>query len=113
MKYKYGEFSDTQISQTKINIRKSIFFLLLCVDPGKKYKFQDIDVNKAFEGLLYKLGGMNDVLYEPPELVDVISLLKAAQFEYNSENFNFKTYRKDILDAGAAVLKIKEDDYYA
>ena len=58
--------------------------------------------------LLYKLGGLNSVLYEPPELVTVISLLEAARIEYGKENFNFKIYRKLVLDSGAEILKIKE-----
>jgi hypothetical protein len=37
-----------------------------------------------------------------------MSLLQAAMNEYNSLKFNFKTYRKLILDAGSEIDKLKE-----
>ena len=39
-----------------------------------------------------------------------MSLLKAAQSVYNEPTFDFREYRKLILDAGAEVLKIKDGD---
>jgi hypothetical protein len=108
MKHLYGEFTTEQIVQAKKSLRGSIFFLLLCVDRKTAWEYTDIDVNKSFEGLLLKIGGMNDILMNPPELVTVLSLLQAAMTEYNNPEFNFKTYRKLILDAGAEVEKMKE-----
>ena len=108
MKHLYGEFSKNQIAQTKKSLRKSIFFLLVCVDKTTAPVDEEIDVNKSFKGLLLRLGGMNELFMEPPELVTVMSLLQAAMIEYNSPDFNFKTYRKLILDAGAEVDKLKE-----
>ena len=112
MNHLYGEFTQGQIKNTKSSLRKSIFFLLVCVDKRTSQEIieecGEIDVNKNFEGLLLKLGGMNQLLMEPPELVTVMSLLQAAMIEYNNPNFNFKTYRKLILDAGSEVDKLKE-----
>lgn len=108
MKHLYGEFTQNQILQTKKSLRGSIFFLLLCVDNNTAHEYKDVDVNKCFNGLLLKLGGMNDLLMNPPELVTVMSLLQAAMNEYNNPKFNFKTYRKLILDAGAEVDNLKE-----
>jgi hypothetical protein len=108
MKHLYGEFTQNQIVQTKKSLRGSIFFLLLCVDNKTSHEYKDVDVNKCFKGLLLKLGGMNELFMEPPELVTVMSLLQAAMIEYNSPEFNFKTYRKLILDAGAEVDKLEE-----
>ena len=108
MKHLYGEFTREQIVQTKKSLRGSIFFLLLCVDKNTAHEYKDIDVNKSFQGLLLKIGGMNALLMNQPELVTVLSLLQAAMTEYNSPEFNFQTYRKLILDAGAEVQKLKE-----
>ena len=108
MKHLYGEFTKEQIVQTKKSLRGSIFFLLLCVDKHTASEYKDIDVNKSFQGLLLKIGGMNELFMNPPELVTVLSLLQAAMVEYNSPEFNFRTYRKLILDAGAEVDKLKE-----
>lgn len=65
-------------------------------------------MNKSFQGLLLKIGGMNELLMNQPELVTVMSLLQAAMMEYNNPEFNFQIYRKLILDAGAEVEKLKE-----
>lgn len=108
MKHLYGEFTKEQIAQTKRSLRGSIFFLLLCVDTKTAHEYQEVDVNKCFTGLLLKLGGLNELLMNQPELVMVMSLLQAAMNEYNNPDFRFKTYRKLILDAGAEVDKLKE-----
>lgn len=108
MRHLYGEFTREQIVQTKKSLRGSIFFLLLCVDKQTASEYKDIDVNKSFQGLLLRIGGMNDLLMNPPELVTVLSLLQAAMTEYNNPEFDFQTYRKLILDAGAEVNKLKE-----
>ena len=108
MKHLYGEFTEDQIVQSKKSLRDSIFFLLLCVDRKTAWEYKDIDVNKSFKGLLLRIGGMNDLLMNPPELVTVLSLLQAAMTEYNNPEFNFKTYRKLILDAGAEVDRLGE-----
>lgn len=110
MKHLYGEFSENQISQTKKSLRGSIFFLLLCVDTKTSWEYQDVDVNKCFEGLLLKIGGLNELLLKQPEIVTTMSLLQAALMEYNSPDFNFFTYRKLILDAGAEINKLREED---
>lgn len=107
-RYKYGEFDDNQIAATKKQMRKQIYFLLLCVDPETREEYTNIDVNKAFDSLLRKFGGLNEILLFPPELVKVISLLESALIEYNSDSFSFAVYRKLILDAGSEVLNIKE-----
>lgn len=108
MRYKYGKFNKAQISEIKEALRKQIFFMIIYVDPKTNEDYKNVDVNEAFVHLLYKIGGLNSILCEPPELVTVISLLEAARIEYNSENFNFKIYRKLVLDSGAEILKIKE-----
>lgn len=108
MIYKYGEFTDSQMKSIKKYIRGRIFFLLLIVDPETKDEYRNINVVDAFDCELRKLGGLNSILSEPPELVTVLSLLEAALIEYTSDNFNWRKYRKLILDAGNEVSKIQE-----
>lgn len=110
MKHLYGEFSESQIAQTKKSLRGSIFFLLLCVDPKTSWEYQDVDVNKCFNGLLLKIGGLNELLLKQPEVVTTMSLLQAALMEFNSPDFNFGVYRKLILDAGAEIDRLREED---
>lgn len=106
--YKYGQFSDKQIQETKEKMRKQIFFLLLIADPKTKQNYKDVDVCVALQNALAIFGGLNDLLSYPQEFVDVMSLLNAAYQEYIKEDFDWHKYRKLILDAGHAVLNIKE-----
>ena len=107
--HKYGTFSDNQVQSTKTFLRKQIYYLLLYVDPKTNNEYKNVDVPKAFDSLLTKIGGLNKILFEPPEIVTVLSLLESALTEYLSPDFNYSAYRKLILDAGNEVLKIKEE----
>lgn len=106
---KYGYYSSTQISSIKKSIQKSIFYLLLYVDPQTRDQYPDIDVNKAFQSLQFRINGLNSILLEPPELVATMGYLESAQQILNSD-FDFINYRKLILDAGAEIMKVKEVD---
>lgn len=110
MRNKYGSYSSTQIHSTKLSIRKSIFFLLLYVDADTRDRYPNINVEDAFHSLQYRLDGLNRILFEPPELVQTMSLLEAALAEYLSDDFEFKRYRKLILDAGSEIMRVKEGD---
>ena len=110
MRQKYGQFTQSQTSNTKKEIRKNIIFLLSIADPKTQANYQHIDVQAAFQSLLDELSGLNELLFNPPELVIVMSLLEAALNEYSGDNFNFGKYRKLILDAGAKVDTIREVD---
>lgn len=61
---KYGSYSSDQIKSIKLSIRKSIFFLLLYVDPQTKKEYVNIDVVEAFNNIQYKLNGLNSILLE-------------------------------------------------
>ena len=105
-KHLYGRFSERQMLQVRKDLRASIFFLLLCVDKKTRHEYKDVDVNQCFEGLLLKMGGLNKLLNEPLSVVTTMSLLQAAQNEFNSPKFSFWTYRKLILDAGSEIMKL-------
>lgn len=110
MNTKYGEYSSAQVSSIKSSIRKSIFFLLLYVDPETKDNYPNIDVADAFRSLQYRLNGLNSILLNSPEVIETMSLLESALIELNSECFDYKKYRKLILDAGSEIMRVKEGD---
>ena len=107
-KYKYGDFEDGQIDEAKKRMRKQIYFLLLYVDPATRDEYAHVDVEKAFTGILRQFDGLNEILFYPPALVKIISLLEEAKKEYLSSDFRFDVYRKLVLDAGNEVLNIEE-----
>lgn len=110
MKTKYGYYSSSQIGSIKLSIRRSIYYLLLYVDPETREEYPDVNVEKAFYSLQCKINGLNSILLEPVELVETMSLLEAAYMEYTSKCFSYQRYRKLILDAGAKIMKVKEGD---
>ena len=59
--YKYGECPIEQIQNLKTQMRKRIFFLLLCVDKDTKEKYRNIDVVSAIENLIVEFNGLNEI----------------------------------------------------
>ena len=107
--HKYGEFADKQIDEIKEILRHRIFFLLLVAEDeakNNKVEYPHIDLMKANTSLLWRISGLNELLGNPIELVTVLSLLEEAKNTIKGDNFNFKKYRKLILDAGEEIMKI-------
>ena len=101
MRYKYGNFSDAQIKETAKNMHNEIHKLLLYKDVRISDTIFDnpTDFESYFENILLKYGGLNELLGNPPIMVEFISVLQAVLNEYHKDSFNFHTYRKLILDA--------------
>ena len=110
VRYTYGDFAGLQIKEIKQKMRKQIFFLLILVDPNTSGEFKNIDAGAAIEDVLRTYGSLNNLLGYPKEFVNVMVLLNAAYLEYQKgkDDFEWAVYRKNILDAGNAVLSIKE-----
>lgn len=106
MKHLYGYFTDEQMENYKIKLHKELFWLLIYQDPETKNNYLDVDFNKYFDGLMRKISGLNKLLFYPTEIVSIMSLLEAALIESQKEEFNYKAYRKLVLDAHSLVDKI-------
>ncbi len=106
MKHIYGIFSTEQMDDYKVKLHKELFWLLLYKDPKTKDGYTNVDFNKYFDGLMRKIDGLNELLFYPTEIVAIMSLLEAALIESRKIDFDYKAYRKLILDAHALVDKI-------
>ena len=106
MRHLYGYFTDEQMENYKIKLHKELFWLLIYQDPETKNNYLDVDFNKYFDGLMRKISGLNKLLFYPTEIVSIMSLLEAALIESQKEEFNYKAYRKLVLDAHSLVDKI-------
>lgn len=102
----YGQITDIQLEKYKKIMHKDLFWLLLYKDPKTKNQYPNVDFNKYFVGIMKKLNGLNELLYFPTQMVDMMSLLQAAYQETSSETFDYSLYRKLILDAHALIDKI-------
>ena len=104
MKHKYGKFNQNQIIEYKKKLHNNIHWLLIYKEEN--YEFLD----EYFNSLMLRLNGLNDLLFHPIHMVELYSVLESARNILNSENFNFKMYRKLILDAHTFVDKLPEVD---
>ena len=102
----YGHFDDLQIEEYKEKLHKEMFWLLLYKDPKTKDEFKNVDFEKYFINLMKKIDGLNTLLFHPVEIIAIMSLLQAALNETRSDDFNYRSYRKLILDAHSLVDKI-------
>lgn len=103
MKHLYGEFTDEQMCEYIKSLHTSVHWLL-------KYKELNYDhLDSYFSNLLSKICGTSYILSNPPEIVDLISILQMAMLELdkNDEEFDFGNYRKLILKAHHIIDDIK------
>jgi hypothetical protein len=106
MHNKYGKFSSEQMEKFKVKLHKELFWLLIYKDPETKDDYLNVDFDKYFKGLMKKINGLNSLLFYPSEIVSIMSLLEAALIETQQIEFDYKAYRKLILDAHTLVDKI-------
>lgn len=106
MKTIYGQFDDEQIEKYKTKLHKEMFWLLLYKDPKTKDEFANIDFENYFINLMKRIDGINVILFNPVEIVSIMSILQAAFHETKKSDFDFKVYRKLILDAHSLVDQI-------
>ena len=107
MKHLYGEFMDGQFERYLERLHKKLFWLILYKDPQTADKYINIDFTMYFQNLMKERGGLNELLFYPAEIVEIMALLQAAFNEAQSPNYNWQVYRKFVLDAHALVDRIK------
>ena len=106
MNHLYGYFADEQMANYKVKLHKELFWLLIYKDPKTKDEYLNVDFNKYFDGLMRRINGLNSLLSYPTEIVAIMSLLEAALIESKKVDFDYKSYRKLVLDAHSLVDKI-------
>lgn len=92
--------------QYRDRLHKKMFWLLLYKDPNTKDDF-DIDYDYYFSTLMREINGLNEVLLNPPGLIELMSILEAAYAETKTSEFNYSTYRKFVLDAHSLLDRMK------
>lgn len=106
MEHLYGHFSKEQIDCFKKQLHSKIHWLILYKDPMTKDEYPDVDFNKYFISLMLEIDGLNALLLYPPEIVEMVCILQSAYIQTKKDKFDYRTYRKLILDAHSLVDKI-------
>jgi len=112
MDYLYGEFTDEQINETVISMHNDIHKLLLYKDRNVTEQIfnSEEDFMSYFKNLLFRFGGLNELLGEPKEMVDFMSTLQAAYDEVVGEAFHYKVFRRAILDCHGYIKAMFEKE---
>lgn len=111
MKYKYGEFTSEQIKGTVNSMHNDIHKLLLHKDKNITEQIfnSEEDFVSYFTNLLFRFGGLNELLGEPKTMVDFMSTLQAAYDEVLSEDFDYWVFRRAILDCHGYIKEMVEN----
>lgn len=101
MRYLYGEFADRQIELNARLMHGEVHKLLLYKDRNITENLfkDDVEFLSYFHNLLYRFGGLNQLLGEPRQMVALMATLQAAYKEVQSEAYKWEDYRRLILDA--------------
>lgn len=107
---KYGSLSVDDLKEYKDKLHRKLFWLLLYKDPDTKDEFSYVNFTAYHESLMCELNGLNDILLQPSGLAEILCVLQAAYNETLKETFNYKLYRKFVLDAHALLDKMDWED---
>ena len=110
MRYIYGDFTDNQIAEATKAMHNDIHKLLLHKDNKIKEQIfnSEEDFNRYFVNLLFRFGGLNELLGEPKQMVALMSTLQAAYDEIKKDNFNYSVFRNAILNSHGYIKAIFE-----
>lgn len=109
LEYIYGYFSDNQLISHVKAMHSEVHKLLLYKDENIAetiFKSDEHFMN-YFSNLLYRFGGLNELLGEPDYMVALMSTLQAAYDLCEKENFNYDVFRRLILDAHGYIKSME------
>ena len=112
MQYLYGEFTDEQINKTVISMHNDIHKLLVYKDPEITEQIfnSEEDFVSYFTNLLFRFGGLNELLGEPKEMVSLMATLQGAYREIrNPKIYRFWRFRRAILDCHGYIKAMFEE----
>ena len=97
----YGDFSEAQLNEFKKKLHSKIHWLLIYKEADDCQYFEEY-----FETLMKYIGSLNVVFGYNSMIIELLTTLQMAYDESKRQDFNFKTYRKYVLDAHNIVDKI-------
>lgn len=101
MKSQYCEFTEEQAEAYRKRLHSMIHWLLIYREE------QNPVLPEYFEMVQGKLAGLNSLLMNPPEIIELMGLIECAKLEYQKgENCDTKVYRKTVLDAHGVIDRI-------
>lgn len=111
MQYIYGDFTDKQINEAVRAMHNDIHKLLLYKDKRiEENIFEDDEAFLIFfENVMFKLGGTKTLFNDNGIMVTLMSELQAAFDNAKSDNFDYTTFRRAILDSHGYIKAMFEE----
>ena len=111
MQYIYGDFTDKQINEAVRAMHNDMHKLLLYKDKRIEEKiFEDDEAFLVFfENVMFKLGGTKTLFNDSGLMVTLMSELQAAFDNAKSDNFDYTTFRRAILDSHGYIKAMFEE----
>ena len=111
MKHLYGNFTNSQIKANAEIMHSEVHKLLLFKDKNVNQLIFDneSDFLNYFSNLLYRYGGLNELLNYPVQMVALLATLQSAYDLAKSKSFDFCEYRRLILDAHGYIKSLFEE----
>lgn len=111
MQYIYGDFTDKQILEAIRTMHSDIHKLLLYKDNRIEEKiFEDDDAFLVFfEKVMFKFGGTKTLFNDNGYMVSLMATLQCAMDNVKSKHFNYKKFRRAILDSHEYISLMFEE----
>ena len=84
-----------------------VHWLLLYKDPAQGDRFANADFNTTIDSTMRKMVGLNALIGPSSAMADVLVCLEGAKITAEKEPFDWRIYKKLVLDAHNAIDKIE------
>ena len=100
MKIKYGSIPDSQFEDFRKRLHAWVHW---CFFYAEK---QDPKLDHYFEKIQKKILGFNELLNCSDMVIELMTVLEAARFEYSQAQHKTETYRQFILNAHEIIDRL-------
>lgn len=110
MKYIYGSFTKRQIKEAALAMHNDVHKLLLYKDNRIKEKIFENDEAFLifFQNVMFKFSGTKTLFNNNGIMVTLMATLQAAYDEVTSDEFDYMTFRRAILDSHNYIKQMFE-----
>ena len=110
MKYIYGSFTKRQIKEAAHAMHKDVHKLLIYKDNQKEEKIFENDEAFLifFQNVMFKFSGTKTLFNNNGIMVTLMATLQAAYNEVTSDEFDYMTFRRAILDSHNYIKQMFE-----
>lgn len=110
MKYIYGSFTKRQIKEAALAMHNDVHKLLLYKDNRIEEKIFENDEAFLifFQNVMFKFSGTKTLFNNNGIMVTLMATLQAAYDEVTSDEFDYMTFRRAILDSHNYIKQMFE-----